>query len=77
LDLKKEVPFLIALIVAGTGFFPSFCFGKDQKRRTAKENSLISQGVFLVDKSTGISNISFIPIGFVDNHHIITLIMKI
>jgi hypothetical protein len=44
---KKEVPFLITLVVAGIGFIASRCFAMGQRAEQPKETSIALQSKFL------------------------------
>ena len=47
LKQKKEQPFLITLVVAGTGFIASRCFAMGQRKKQPKETPIALQSKFL------------------------------
>ena len=47
LKQKKEPPFLMTLVVAGTGFIASRCFAMDQRGEQPKETPIALQSKFL------------------------------
>lgn len=44
---KKEFPFLMTFVVAGTGFIASPCFAMDQRGQQPKETPIALQSKFL------------------------------